>query len=112
MKNKIIVSISLLLLLVSYDAFAQNTRVNDPFFGIWFVENDGTKFLQVYIDGIIIQLADESSITEIYNYTISGNRLIIEDGKQEFIFIVLNQNIIILECDGEAMLLKNKVDPI
>ena len=104
MKNKKYILICFFAFFMSFGVFAQSIRANDPFLGIWFAEADGTKFIHIYIDGIIVQLNNEDSETEIFNYRISGNELIV-DNDEPVEFIVVNQNRIILEAEGITILL-------
>ena len=100
MKSRICIFI--FSIFVSSSLFSQNAA-NNPFLGIWFAETEDGRFVQIFTDGIIVQLSEGSDTAQIFEYTISGNSLI-TDG-QDITFTIMDNNRIILELNDASILL-------
>ena len=109
MKNSFFLII-ILGIFVSSNSFSQNNVRNDPFQGVWFTEFGGENAVFFFVDGILVLF---NYGTEMYNYTISGNRLQFNNvsGDREFNFTIVNENNVTLRTDGVLMQLIRQNNP-
>jgi hypothetical protein len=89
--------------------FPQDVLNEDPFLGVWFIEFEGDKIVHIYKDGIITRINPD--MEEInFEYKISGDLLIINNGEEEFEFILVDKGRIILKNEDISALLVKQDD--